>query len=219
MECGPCRHARWGCPPSRDPQIPAGRDRRQVRCVFRPELPRAVRGSGACRVGGGGLRTRAPCGRRFHARGGPCLRSGRGAGARSRQRSGHAGAPSWLTRRERQVADLVAAGPSNKEIAEALVIARRTAENHVERVLTKLGSPPGLSLPSGPARARRRRFHRELAHRGEPRSATASSLNPVVEINAVSGGDRVDQGLELGGRVLVRPGSPPPFEGGGGGEP
>jgi len=44
-----------------------------------------------------------------------------------------------LTRREQEVADLVAAGLSNKEIAAKLVIAQRTAENHVERVLTKLG--------------------------------------------------------------------------------
>jgi hypothetical protein len=46
---------------------------------------------------------------------------------------------------------------------------------------------------------------------------TSSSLNPAIEINAVSGGDRVDQGLELGGRVFVRPGSPPPVQGDGGG--
>ncbi|MFE6282704.1 ATP-binding protein [Streptomyces sp. NPDC057877] len=44
-----------------------------------------------------------------------------------------------LTRREREVADLVAAGLANAEIAATLVIARRTAETHVGRVLTKLG--------------------------------------------------------------------------------
>ncbi|MFD4293600.1 ATP-binding protein [Rhodococcus sp. NPDC058532] len=44
-----------------------------------------------------------------------------------------------LTRRERQVADLVARGMTNRAIAEALVISRRTAEGHVEHVLTKLG--------------------------------------------------------------------------------
>jgi non-specific serine/threonine protein kinase len=44
-----------------------------------------------------------------------------------------------LTRREREVADLVAEGLSNKEIASRLVISPRTAETHVERILTKLG--------------------------------------------------------------------------------
>ena len=47
------------------------------------------------------------------------------------------GAP--LTPRELQVARLIAGGRSNKEIAAALVIAQRTAEGHVERILTKLG--------------------------------------------------------------------------------
>ncbi|WP_374108967.1 LuxR C-terminal-related transcriptional regulator [Streptomyces sp. CC228A] len=44
-----------------------------------------------------------------------------------------------LTRREREVADLVAAGLGNQEIAARLVIARRTAESHVGRALAKLG--------------------------------------------------------------------------------
>ncbi|WFR73806.1 LuxR family transcriptional regulator [Prescottella defluvii] len=44
-----------------------------------------------------------------------------------------------LTRRERQVAALVARGLTNREIASELVIAQRTAEGHVENVLTKLG--------------------------------------------------------------------------------
>jgi DNA-binding NarL/FixJ family response regulator len=44
-----------------------------------------------------------------------------------------------LTRRERQIADLVSQGMSNKEIAGTLVISQRTAESHVEHILTKLG--------------------------------------------------------------------------------
>jgi non-specific serine/threonine protein kinase len=44
-----------------------------------------------------------------------------------------------LTRRERQVADLVAEGLTNKAIAARLVISQRTAEGHVEHILTKLG--------------------------------------------------------------------------------
>jgi DNA-binding CsgD family transcriptional regulator len=44
-----------------------------------------------------------------------------------------------LTPREREVAALVAEGRSNREIATALVVSERTAENHVQAILRKLG--------------------------------------------------------------------------------
>lgn len=44
-----------------------------------------------------------------------------------------------LSRREREVAAMVAAGMTNKEIAAKLFIAERTAEGHVERIRNKLG--------------------------------------------------------------------------------
>ena len=44
-----------------------------------------------------------------------------------------------LTRRESEVAGLVAQGMSNREIAESLFISPRTVETHVERILAKLG--------------------------------------------------------------------------------
>ncbi|MCW8380761.1 ATP-binding protein [Streptomyces justiciae] len=44
-----------------------------------------------------------------------------------------------LTRREREVAALVAGGLTNREIAERLVISKRTADTHVEHILAKLG--------------------------------------------------------------------------------
>ncbi len=44
-----------------------------------------------------------------------------------------------LTKRERQVAELVAQGLSNRQIAAKLVISQRTAQGHVENILTKLG--------------------------------------------------------------------------------
>jgi DNA-binding CsgD family transcriptional regulator len=50
-----------------------------------------------------------------------------------------AGRPATLTRREDEVAGLIAQGLSNKEIAAALVISQRTAESHVEHILAKLG--------------------------------------------------------------------------------
>nr|WP_234310125.1 helix-turn-helix transcriptional regulator [Streptomyces sp. NRRL S-475] len=51
----------------------------------------------------------------------------------------HDDTPVRLTRRETEVARLVAEGLANQQIADRLVIARRTAEGHVERILSKLG--------------------------------------------------------------------------------
>jgi DNA-binding NarL/FixJ family response regulator len=48
-----------------------------------------------------------------------------------------AGGP--LTRREGEIAGLVARGLTNRQIAAALHISERTAENHVQHILTKLG--------------------------------------------------------------------------------
>ncbi|TQC43683.1 protein kinase [Rhodococcus sp. WS4] len=44
-----------------------------------------------------------------------------------------------LTRREQQVAELVAEGLTNRSIAQRLVISQRTAQGHVEHILVKLG--------------------------------------------------------------------------------
>ncbi|MCX5200217.1 LuxR C-terminal-related transcriptional regulator [Streptomyces sp. NBC_00237] len=44
-----------------------------------------------------------------------------------------------LTRREREVAALISAGLTNREISERLVISKRTADAHVEHILAKLG--------------------------------------------------------------------------------
>ena len=47
--------------------------------------------------------------------------------------------PSGLSRRENEVAKLVADGLSNREIAERLYLSERTVDNHVSHILTKLG--------------------------------------------------------------------------------
>lgn len=44
-----------------------------------------------------------------------------------------------LTRREQEVATLIAEGLTNRDIAARLVVAQRTAEGHVENILSKLG--------------------------------------------------------------------------------
>ena len=47
--------------------------------------------------------------------------------------------PGRLTRREREIAELVGRGLTNRQIADVLHVAERTAENHVQHILTKLG--------------------------------------------------------------------------------
>jgi DNA-binding CsgD family transcriptional regulator len=47
--------------------------------------------------------------------------------------------PGELTKREREIASLAAAGRSTKEIAERMYLSRRTVENHLYRVYVKLG--------------------------------------------------------------------------------
>ena len=56
--------------------------------------------------------------------------------------------PGGLSEREVEVARLVAAGCSNPQIAERLVISRRTAEHHVQNIYAKVGvsSRAGLAL-------------------------------------------------------------------------
>jgi DNA-binding CsgD family transcriptional regulator/tetratricopeptide (TPR) repeat protein len=57
-----------------------------------------------------------------------------------------------LSDREREVARLVAAGKSNKAIAEALTISGRTVENHVASAIKKLGATSRTDLAAKLAR-------------------------------------------------------------------
>ncbi|MGH3278991.1 MAG: LuxR C-terminal-related transcriptional regulator, partial [Trebonia sp.] len=53
-----------------------------------------------------------------------------------------------LTRRENEVADLVAAGFANREIAERLFLSKRTVDSHLEHIFTKLGFSSRTQLAS-----------------------------------------------------------------------
>lgn len=59
-----------------------------------------------------------------------------------------------LTRREREVADLVADGMSNKDLAARLVVSPRTAEAHIQHILTKLGFNSRAQIASWVAQQR-----------------------------------------------------------------
>jgi predicted ATPase/DNA-binding CsgD family transcriptional regulator len=73
------------------------------------------------------------------ALGEPRTEPARASVARTPPTSGAGADWSLLTRREQEVAKLICAGLSNKQIAARLVIATRTAEGHVEHILAKLG--------------------------------------------------------------------------------
>ncbi|MGH3717196.1 MAG: response regulator transcription factor, partial [Micromonosporaceae bacterium] len=60
-----------------------------------------------------------------------------------------------LSRREDEVAALVADGLSNRQIATRLHLSERTAENHVAHILTKLGFDSRARIASWHASQRR----------------------------------------------------------------
>jgi predicted ATPase/DNA-binding NarL/FixJ family response regulator len=72
-----------------------------------------------------------------------------------RERTAAPTATPRLTRREQEIAELVAEGLSNKEIAEKLVIAQRTAEGHVQNILVKLGFTARAQITAWVAEHRR----------------------------------------------------------------
>ncbi|MHC5909082.1 response regulator transcription factor, partial [Streptomyces sp. S6] len=64
----------------------------------------------------------------------------REVGAVALGRRGRRGYGSELSPREAEVAELLAGGATNQDIAQTLFLSPRTVEKHVARVLTKLGT-------------------------------------------------------------------------------
>jgi DNA-binding NarL/FixJ family response regulator len=64
-------------------------------------------------------------------------------------------APNGLSPREAEVAALVAEGLTNRQIAERLVLSERTAQNHVQHILTKLGFATRSQIAAWSARSSR----------------------------------------------------------------
>lgn len=63
-----------------------------------------------------------------------------------RSRAAGEGRAGALTAREREIAGLVAEGLMNREIAERLVISKRTVDAHVEHIRAKLGASSRVQI-------------------------------------------------------------------------
>lgn len=59
---------------------------------------------------------------------------------------GESGASVFLSERELQVIELVAAGLTNQDIAEQLEISKRTVDNHISNILQKTGTDNRVAL-------------------------------------------------------------------------
>ena len=76
----------------------------------------------------------------------------------SRRSAGATGTPSReLSRREAEVAQLVAGGLSNREIAARLYVSERTVDNHVHHILDKLGFDSRVQVATWLARNEHRK--------------------------------------------------------------
>ena len=61
-----------------------------------------------------------------------------------------------LTRREKEIAGLVADGLGNREIAAHLFLSKRTVDSHLEHIFTKLGFTSRTQLANWVLERRRR---------------------------------------------------------------
>jgi DNA-binding NarL/FixJ family response regulator len=88
----------------------------------------------------------------------------------------HDAGPGLITPREQEVAELIAHGLSNQQIAERLVLTPGTVANHVGSILSKLGARSRVEVADRPRPGQeRRRDHPRVARdaaRGGQRDRT-----------------------------------------------
>jgi non-specific serine/threonine protein kinase len=77
---------------------------------------------------------------------------------------------SLLTPRQTEIAELIAEGLGNRQIANRLFISQRTAEGHVEQILTKLGFTSRAQIAAWVAEARAERSTDDPGGRSGARS-------------------------------------------------
>jgi DNA-binding NarL/FixJ family response regulator len=70
-----------------------------------------------------------------------------------------------LTRRQREVAQLVAQGLTDREVAARLSISIRTAESHVEQILARLGFRSRAQVAAWAATNREAQADDQIEHR------------------------------------------------------
>ncbi|HWI74925.1 MAG TPA: helix-turn-helix transcriptional regulator, partial [Baekduia sp.] len=81
-------------------------------------------------------------------------RLGQRVGARRRRAPAGAEGLASLSGREREIADLVADGRTNREIAAELFLSEKTIESHLTKVFAKLGVSGRVAVAGAVGRAR-----------------------------------------------------------------
>jgi DNA-binding CsgD family transcriptional regulator/tetratricopeptide (TPR) repeat protein len=117
----------------------------------------------------------------FQAR---ALREERRQGARAPRQSRRSGQLGGLTRREIEVASLVTAGLTNRQIAQRLYLSPRTVEVHLSRILAKLDVTTRSAIAPAMIKAPPRPGTRAL-----PTPAAPPSLSPDATQRSVSSTD------------------------------
>jgi DNA-binding NarL/FixJ family response regulator len=106
---------------------------------------------------------------------------------RLRERMASVDPLSALTEQEKRVLDLIGEGLTNRQIAERMFLAEKTAKNYVSSLLTKLGMQRRAQAAAFAARLAEHRDDLEASPRGLPGSRRAEGA-PTSRVSALSPG-------------------------------